>query len=444
MQVRWQADRPVFTLDEEITLKAQVRNRGPGGVFVTETPPSTCELELDGTTYIRPGGRAALALLPRDGQLMESVIGLDRDWRTRDGQEIRLAVGKHVARITFKAWPGVPGRHIPIRVTSNPVEITLRRAMPGSRLTIRETVRGKFAFAAVCQALEAADVEQDEEGVFHAIQPYKVAQSLVGGPERPETVDLHYDYLDVPGCREQAINKGGRLIWIVHRLETGPWVGVKALDETLENQATVCEAGRRPLWITLLALSPIKTATELRLSYLAHTKFERKLDVQSVELEIRSADARKWFSRVSGAIRLPEELGDRERFPEGVSGTVQFDPRQLRRVGHLPEGDYLAAINVDATRCSNVALLRVDPGLDTKREPPLRVVPLVLGPDQESPCVGLVATGPEPPDRDFTNMSLAFAELIVDGIERRPLATNSVRIRDHAGPLSRKFNIEVC
>ena len=156
------------------------------------------------------------------------------------------------------------------------------------------------------------------------------------------------------------------------------------------------------VWVTLLALSTVKSLGDCTFAYRARELSADKVKIRSVELEIRTMDLTGCIARVPDVIDLPRSM----------SGTVGFSRRQVRLIGEVPAGEYMAAVNVNGVRCSNVTRLKIDSHYDPKQQPMLRLVPLPLGPGQKLPYLGLIGTGIHP------RYCITFLSLLVDGVIR--------------------------
>ena len=115
-------------------------------------------------------------------------------------------------------------------------------ALPGNEKSIEDAVKDQsFAFAAVCEAIQyATGPTAFKEGFQHPTQLYKVVNVIASRISTPQTIQL--DYINKVRL-ERAIDKGERVIWIVHKgNKEDPWQGVKALPDTPENRKVVIEA----------------------------------------------------------------------------------------------------------------------------------------------------------------------------------------------------------
>jgi len=180
---------------------------------------------------------------------------------------------------------------------------------------------------------------------------------------------------------------------------------------------------KRPVWISLLPLSPIRSFAEYHHLYRVQALVKADLQIESCRLLIRRAKDQSHVAHLKGTVALPKGLLNRERFPGGITfGAWEPGRNEVRRLGVLPDGEYRVAVYVNGIRCSNVAKVIIrqnhDPR-DLNRQPTLRAFPIEPGPDGKLRYLGICGTGPTPQDAKLTNMSLAFPELVVDGVVRR-------------------------
>jgi len=182
------------------------------------------------------------------------------------------------------------------------------------------------------------------------------------------------------------------------------------------------------VWITLLALSPVRSPRELYLHHRTKSLTAAGARITSCQLEVRSAkdnlrmakiDCENFFYEYIHKNKLLKWSGWRDNLNE----------RQIRRIEPLDDGEYLLAIYVNGVRCSNVVKIRVDSKFDPGTEPTLRLVPFEVRPGQKLGYLGIQAIGPTPQDTKLTNMALSFPDLLVDGILRK------VRIQAWSGPV---------
>ena len=163
-------------------------------------------------------------------------------------------------------------------------------------------------------------------------------------------------------------------------------------------------------YIMSLPNSPIRSLEEYHHTYRTYPvpvpPLYKPLPIPACDFEIRRAKDQKRIARIpfTGYFRRHGEPGESDR----------------RRVGQLPDGEYLAALCVGDARCSNVVKIKIDSGWEPKKEPALRLIGFPLGPGQKLPYLGLQAVGPTPQDPELMNDMIAFANLIVDGVIRAP------------------------
>jgi hypothetical protein len=173
-----------------------------------------------------------------------------------------------------------------------------------------------------------------------------------------------------------------------------------------------------PVWFTLLPVNPIRMLADYSDNSWPVTPAPGRMEVKEFDLEIRSAKNMERVAVIRDYSDLPDGFDDPKKYPKGNCLWGQISKEQARVVGLLPDGDYLAAINADGVRCSNVAALRIQAGYDLKSEPVLKLYPLPQGPGPKLHYIGFVATGPDPIDHKLTNFAATYPTLVVDGIER--------------------------
>jgi hypothetical protein len=133
-------------------------------------------------------------------------------------------------------------------VTSNPVEITIEHALPGSRLSIDKAIEEEAPFAAVCEAVARSRLTTTPSPRIDPYdtrsQDFNVVQVLFGKAEPVDRVNLVYKVYG----KERAIGSHERVIWIGHTRyisRHGGLSGLKALPDTPENRQAVKAAGSR-------------------------------------------------------------------------------------------------------------------------------------------------------------------------------------------------------
>ena len=250
VQVRLRADKKVWTFGEVPTFEADVRNNSKSEMHLLAWEYTHCYAEIDGVWYLR--GIAAIdSLTP--GRSVNGIHVRLTDLREEAdySQELRLARGKHVVRVGFQMLPRrSPDKDAGFRAVSNPVEITIEPAVPGSKLSIEEAVKGEFAFAAVCEALvEPTPVVGSFTGRSQTLarQQFKVLKALGGVSTPNHALELLYAYVHDSRAQERPLKKGERVIWIVRQARgaTTVWLGFKALPDTPENRKAVIEGVKK-------------------------------------------------------------------------------------------------------------------------------------------------------------------------------------------------------
>ncbi len=185
--------------------------------------------------------------------------------------------------------------------------------------------------------------------------------------------------------------------------------------------------------MTILPRDPIRSLEDYSFAYQVRALVEDKLNIESVEMEIRSTGNASRVARMPITVKHIDELRDKHRFPAGSKGRFELNRRRQRFIGRLPNGEYLVAVNVNGVRCSNVASFVIDSNFDAGSEPTLRVFPLPVEPGRNLPYLGIRALGPTPQDSQLKNDMIAFPDLVVDGIVRRP---KSMKWVGPVGPLT--------
>jgi len=124
---------------------------------------------------------------------------------------------------------------------ADPPATVVEASLPGSRLTIEQAIKdqsepaAKFAYAAVCEALEKARVMIGNM-TDNAFQKFKIIDMLAGTPPDGE-VTLHYLVI---APNEREIAKGQRVIWIVQKLtDSGAFVAKAVPDTDAERQVVL-------------------------------------------------------------------------------------------------------------------------------------------------------------------------------------------------------------
>jgi len=256
VQVRLRAEKTVWQFGETPTLKLDLRNDGER--LLGFPPEQTAEygVELDGQWYFRadkvkhipvplpPGGRhegVSISLHP-NGWVMPGE-------RESEIESLQLAPGKHVVRVRAMLFPIGSDKGKTVRgVVSNPVEITIERALPANKLSIEEamTVPG-FAFAAMCEPLDdGIDVTWTRRPLTTVrLQRFRVVEALVGRLPEGKTFRLRYVWSYRADIGERSPAAEEKAIWVVGKpREALPhyWLGIKTFSDTPENRKAVIEA----------------------------------------------------------------------------------------------------------------------------------------------------------------------------------------------------------
>lgn len=163
-------------------------------------------------------------------------------------------------------------------------------------------------------------------------------------------------------------------------------------------------------WVAILVRSPIRSLGGYHHALKGSIRRPRRRPIglpplPECDLEIRTE------RNPTTVVRVPHAGYFREN--------GEPDEAVRRRMGDVPDGDYLVALCAGDRRISNVARLRIDASFNAGEEPGLRLMPLPPAPGEGLRYVGLIATGRNPVDPAFTNFAAAFPILIVDGTERR-------------------------
>jgi beta-lactamase regulating signal transducer with metallopeptidase domain len=173
--------------------------------------------------------------------------------------------------------------------------------------------------------------------------------------------------------------------------------------------ATPAEPEPTGVWITFLPRSPIRSLAEyhhaIQVSPVPAPPGYRSVPFPACDLEIRRAADQQRVARIY--------------FPESAWTPSELTPEMRRRIGELPDGEYLMAFCYGNARCSNVARLRLDSQYDPSADPTLSLVPLPVPPGGSPVLLGIRVVGPRTIDPELTNQAVAFPLLVVDGTERR-------------------------
>jgi hypothetical protein len=165
------------------------------------------------------------------------------------------------------------------------------------------------------------------------------------------------------------------------------------------------------VWITFLPVSPILSISEISFTYhpdwIPEPKEYKQALFPQCDLEIRRLSDQKRMARVS---------------IESNFSFSQLSQQTLRRIGQIPDGEYLAAFCIGDKRCSNVAQFTIESNFDPLKYKTLTLIPLEPAPGYEMKYLGLRTVGPTPTDYTLSNFMITYPNLIVDGVERHPMA----------------------
>jgi hypothetical protein len=133
VQLRLRAEKPTWSADETVILKADIRNLGDRVFFfVPDASASFPDLEYDGERYWRPTAyRGPLVLFSKGESHYDILIPLEKGYYTRlpDPTPLVVSPGKHTLRVGCIMHPnpqdpvGNRARAAFVRAVSNPVEI---------------------------------------------------------------------------------------------------------------------------------------------------------------------------------------------------------------------------------------------------------------------------------------------------------------------------------
>ena len=179
---------------------------------------------------------------------------------------------------------------------------------------------------------------------------------------------------------------------------------------------------KRSVWVTLFPRSPIRSLDEYRVEYLVRSLAPEGATILSQNVEIRSASDNPRIAELplcwtDGGLGIHDTFAPGKIFRGQKYAGDELSRSAVRRIGALADGDYRVAMIVNGIRCSNVAQLKVDSQFNPQDEPTLKLVCLDPGPGQALPYLGVRAIGPTPQDPDLTNQAVAFAQIVVDGVE---------------------------
>ena len=153
VQLRLRAEKPSWSADETVILKADIKNLGDRVFFfVPDASASFPDLEYDGEWYWRPTAyRGPLVLFSKGESHYDILIPLEKGYYTRlpDPTPLVVSPGKHTLRVGCLMHPnpqdpvGNRARAALVRVVSNPVEIEVVSA-PLKKSTAGPRANAKF------------------------------------------------------------------------------------------------------------------------------------------------------------------------------------------------------------------------------------------------------------------------------------------------------------
>jgi len=219
VQVRLRAEKTVWAHDETPTFTASIRNQGEFEVHGMPGKREIFELEFDGRWYRDMARVRKRPLVLAPGQEKSGIaVSLGFSWwRKEEPNSPEILPGKHTVRVAFNGTLGNPrdaeGTKA-VRVVSNPVEITIEPALPGSKVSIEEALADPdFAFAVVCEAYivpQGAFVEP--AGVANERQGFSLVESLSAEAPTADAFNVRYKWIQNPVPLERSIAKGERVI----------------------------------------------------------------------------------------------------------------------------------------------------------------------------------------------------------------------------------------
>jgi len=167
-------------------------------------------------------------------------------------------------------------------------------------------------------------------------------------------------------------------------------------------QPDVGASKKLAVWLALLTKSPIRSLADYHHTIRTYpdpvAPLYKSVPIPHCELEIR---------RAKGQMRVAR-----------IRNTREFNKSDRRRIGQLPDGQYVVALCTGKQRLSNVAPLVIDSTYDPAKEQPMRLVAIEPGPGLPGHFVGVRGTGPTPEDPKFDTASVHCPDLVVDDVKR--------------------------
>lgn len=170
------------------------------------------------------------------------------------------------------------------------------------------------------------------------------------------------------------------------------------------------------LWFTLMPQSPIQDFSQYE--HAVRTFIPEAIVGQPVEPSTLEVTRESDHQTVASIPYTP--IGS-TTYPIGCSSSPFRFYKIPPALKALPDGSYSVAILVGGRRCSNAAKFVLERAADLNTLPVLELVPLDPPPFYRLPMLGVRVNG----SKTFAGESLkysdvAYAALIVDGVERRP------------------------
>lgn len=182
----------------------------------------------------------------------------------------------------------------------------------------------------------------------------------------------------------------------------------------LPTPATLPAATQPVVWVALLVKSPLRSIadyhTTLATDPAPAPPLYKRVPIPDCELEIRRAKDQGRLVRIPRRDYL-REVKNGERFRDWNS----LDQADRRRIGSLPDGDYLIALCIGESRISNVAAFQINAAFDPTKEPTLCAIPIEPGSGREPRYLGLRGVAPGPNAPAGFDAAFYFPDLVIDG-----------------------------
>ena len=263
--MRLRAEKTTWEAGEKPTFTADVRNRGARDLHIFRSSDDW-ELEYDEVWHVsilRSGTFSTHPLRATD-RIYSAPINFNIWQRkgavVKPGEKLGTIMlksppkpGKHTIRVAFKALSKDGRKSVRVRAVSNPVEITIGPALPGSQVSIKDALADPdFAFAAVCKSLDESSTQTILGRSGYTNHGFTLINLLAG--EAPEENPFKLSYgasmpivVDPPPYpQERFVRRNEQVIWIVRRHrqdgERVAWKGIKALPDTPENRKALLDS----------------------------------------------------------------------------------------------------------------------------------------------------------------------------------------------------------